>query len=296
MGSEKTELLGVCQPHDRFLLFLSNRLMLIINSGIDLISLDPFGYSWFHSPSIHGFRPIIFHQTLEVLRFAPTERGSTILVYMPRAPRRMKGQVLMIFCQNPKSYWISVYVVFSKWCSYQVAKKSCHQNFSHFEFWSHRSSPCGFGVFDAHFPWLADQLMLSRCGLWQAWIPRPYSFNQFNPSLRWSTRIFSTILRCVFEVYSLCKASLALGATCCAWSAEPSIAAFFGSEIQSQLIEPTPIHHIVCGNFRTSSSCQVGVFLFLTASPADFNKTIRDCPKSLSCQTNWAVFEPPVDD
>ena len=106
----------------------------------------------------------------------------------------------------------------------------------------------------------------------------------------------TTILRCVFEVYSLCKTSLALGATCCAWSAEPSIAAFFGSEIQSQLIEPTPIHHIVCGNFRTSSSCQVGVFLFLTASPADFNKTIRDCPKSLSCQTNWAVFEPPVDD
>ena len=200
MGSEKTELLGVCQPHDRFLLFLSNRLMLIINSGIDLISLDPFGYSWFHSPSIHGFRPIIFHQTLEVLRFAPTERGSTILVYMPRAPRRMKGQVLMIFCQNPKSYWISVYVVFSKWCSYQVAKKSCHQNFSHFEFWSHRSSPCGFGVFDAHFPWLADQLMLSRCGLWQAWIPRPYSFNQFNPSLRWSTRIDYYFAMCFWSL------------------------------------------------------------------------------------------------
>ena len=216
-----------------------------------------------------------------ICRGLPGEWRDRFWWFFVRIPNLIESASMLFFLNDARI----------RWPKNHVTRISHTLNFG-----AHRSSPCGFGVFDAHFPWLADQLMLSRCGLWQAWIPRPYSFNQFNPSLRWSTRIFSTILRRVFEVYSLCKASLALGATCCAWSAEPSIAAFFGSEIQSQLIEPIPIHHIVCGNFRTSSSCQVGVFLFLTASPADFNKTIRDCPKSLSCQTNWAVFEPPVDD
>lgn len=126
MGSEKTELPGVCQPHDRF--SSTNRLVLIINSGIDLISLDPFGYSWFHSPSIHGFPPIIFHQSLEVLRFGTDGSEALQFWFICRGlpgpnwdfwDENEFGQVLMIFLSESQIYnWIWVYVVFSKWCAY----------------------------------------------------------------------------------------------------------------------------------------------------------------------------------